>query len=405
MKSSTKCGICNSDNLEEILKTKPLPISTRYLSNQKKKEFLKPMKMGLCQGCGLFQIINPVYYGELVPLYDWINYNEPEDHLDKVCSVIREIKGVGKELCFAGLTYKDDTTLARLKKMNAFDVWRIDPLKDLNITERNHNIESIQEKVSYIDEKKLLKEYKKADIMLVRHILEHTHHTKLFSNSLKKMVNSDALLVFEVPDCTEALKHNDYTTLWEEHRYYFTPETFLRSLEILGYEIVKFECYKYPHENSLVAFVYPSETIKSTYLRKSSIGNELEVATKFAKNIYKQKNILHKNLKKILSKNGKISIFGAGHLSSMFINIMDCASEIECVIDDDPNKQNLFMPGSRVKILDSTSLYNNDISLCLTAVSPASEEKIRSNNKDFVSGGGIFTSIFPQSQNNIFNII
>ena len=267
-----------------------------------------------------------------------------------------------------------------------------------------HNIESIQEKVRSNRVDEIRDRYGLADILLVRHIFEHTHHTEEFSNSLIGLVKSDGLVIFEVPDCTAAIKSLDYTTLWEEHRYYFTPETFSKSLEILGFEIIDFKCYQYPHENSLVAFTRPTGTNKEINLKTPSRDNHLKDVEIFVKEISSQKEILKEKLKKFKQSKSNIAIFGGGHLSCMFMNIMDCTSDIKCIVDDDPLKQNLYMPGTDIKILGSNSLYDENIKLCLMGVSPSSEKAIISNNKEFTSRGGIFTSIFPQNENNIFNL-
>ena len=44
-------------------------------------------------------------------------------------------------------------------------------------------------------------------------------------------------------------------------------------------------------------------------------------------------------------------MLGAGHLSGAFINLYGLAEQIEFVADDNPNKQGLLMPGSRLPIL------------------------------------------------------
>jgi len=352
----------------------------------------------------VLQILNPIDYRQLAPRYDWIKYNEPEDHLDDVCKSIEEIMGPIKDLSFGGITYKDDTTLERTKRIGALQIWRIDPHKDLGIRKKMFNIESIQERIRTRRVEQIKNKYGLADVLLVRHIFEHTHHTIDFSNSLKRMIKPDGLLIIEVPDCSAGIDYLDYSILWEEHTYYFTPKTLARSLEILGYEIVKFQCYEYPHENSLVAFARPIKNKKPKGFTNGVFQNELYGLQRFADNFSDKKKILNKKLNMFRLSYGNIAIFGGGHLSCMFINILDCASEIKCVIDDDPMKQHLYMPGSKVKILSSKSLYDFNIRLCLMAVSSASEKNIVNNNPEFTSKGGIFTSIFPQNSNNIFNI-
>ena len=85
----------------------------------------------------------------------------------------------------------------------------------------------------------------------------------------------------------------------------------------------------------------------------------------------------------------------------MFINLMEIGENVEFVVDDDPNKQGLYMPGSLLPICDSTSLTERSIGLCLLALSPDSEREVIRKNGAFLEAGGRFASIFPWRENHL----
>jgi hypothetical protein len=91
---------------------------------------------------------------------------------------------------------------------------------------------------------------------------------------------------------------------------------------------------------------------------------------------------------------GKIAILGAGHLTCTFINLFGLSEHLEFVADDDPNKQGLFMPGSRLPIRGSKALRDEGILLCLLGVNPEHEEALVRRQASFVEAGGILRSIF-----------
>ena len=70
---------------------------------------------------------------------------------------------------------------------------------------------------------------------------------------------------------------------------------------------------------------------------------------------------------------------------------------MDCVIDDNPNKKDLYMPGSLIPIFPSDRLIEREIKLCMLSVSPLNEEKIFVNNPQYVEAGGNFVSVFPAS--------
>ena len=68
------------------------------------------------------------------------------------------------------------------------------------------------------------------------------------------------------------------------------------------------------------------------------------------------------------------------------------------LVDDDINKQGLFMPGTRLPICSSSALLERDIELCLLGINPDIEEKIIANHSGFRDRGGVFQSIYPNSK-------
>ena len=97
-------------------------------------------------------------------------------------------------------------------------------------------------------------------------------------------------------------------------------------------------------------------------------------------------------------KGEKVAFLGAGHRVAAFINFFGLKDELWFVVDDDPNKQGLRMPGSRLPIRPGSALAEEGVRCCLLGVRPGNEEKVFQRHQPFLSGGGKFFSIFPDSQ-------
>ena len=119
----------------------------------------------------------------------------------------------------------------------------------------------------------------------------------------------------------------------------------------------------------------------------------LNYGKKFANN----REIVREKLQQIKKDFGDIAIFGAGHLATMYINVLGLTDLISFVVDDDQNKEGLFVPGCKLPIYSSSALLDRDIKYCLTSLSPESEKKVVDTNKKYLSNDGIFASIFPSS--------
>ena len=383
------CRICGRDGIRERLDFGPQAIRNRFLRSPEEPAYTHRLTIGCCCACGTVQLLDPPPVAELCPRFDWINYNEPERHLDEVAMALARLPGITQESKFAGLSYKDDSTLARLNRLGFAATWRPEMQADLGIESPFAGIESIQERLTPGTAEKLAAKFGQPDVLLVRHVLEHTHDTRAALNWASHLVRPDGYIVFEVPDATRALERFDYTTVWEEHVLYFTPTTLRSCLERNGFEIVSLETHPYTLENSLVAIVQAGRTTRPG----PASPTEVIRGARFMREFPRTRARIHERLR----DQGRIAMLGAGHMTSAFVNLYGLAERIEFVVDDSPNKQGLFLPGSRLPILGSSELVERDVDLCLMTVRPEIEEAVATKNAAFTARGGRLASVFPDS--------
>lgn len=388
--------ICCKKNTKILRSFSNLSLCNKFLKKPLQKETKFTLKLSQCRSCGLLQLNRALKANMIAQEHEWIRYYEPEDHLSNLSSKIKKVCKFSKKSIIAGITYKDDTLINHLKKKIESKSWRIKPKKDLKIKFESAASETVLPKINSKNVLKLIQKYGKADLLVGRHILEHAPNTSLFLNQLKKLVKTNGYVLFEVPDCSKQIRYLDYTMLWEEHNLYFTPEILKNYFKINfpNMTLVKFFNYKYPIENALLILL-KNERKKNIKKRKYNPRKILKMTDNYSKNFNNVKNIIHKKLRSYKNKYGKIAIFGASHISIMFINLFNIGKYINFVIDDNTNKQKHFMPGSKLPIKKSSSLINENIKLCLMSLNPNVEKKVVKKNKLFLKKGGKFISIFP----------
>jgi len=391
-----RCTACDYERVAEVADLGPQPISNRFLAAADAPEQTFPMLLGQCRACGLVQLIDPVPAVELMPPYDWITYNEPEAHLDALARVVRALPGIGKESVAAGVSFKDDLTLRRLVGLGFGRSWRIDPRLDFGVTHLGAGVEIIQEQLTPEAAGCIAEHYGAADVVVVRHILEHAHDVPRFLEAVGRLMKPEGCAVIEVHDCTRALETLDYCTLWEEHMAYFTSETLATSIECGGLGVERLERYPYPFEDSLVAICRPRGRRAPSPAAEVLAGEEARLAA-FVGALPARRDVVRCHLEAAIARGEKIAFFGAGHLTCTFLMLMGIADLVAFVVDDNPNKKGLFMPGSRLRIRPSEALSAERVRLCLMALSPASEEKVIVCNDAFIGKGGAFASVIPSS--------
>ena len=383
------CRICTGTVLPQ-LDLGLQPVCNRFLTSAGNFDYKHPLQTGLCQQCGIMQLVNPFPAEELQPKVDWIVYNEPEGHLDNLADRLGKMLPTGALIL--GVSSKDDSTLDRLQK-KGFRTKRFGYADDLSIDHPGAGVETIQGKLTVERARALSQKYGKADAIMVRHILEHVYDIPQFLQAIKELIKSEGYAVFEVPDCTKQFELLDYSTIWEEHLVYFTPETYKSCFSVHGFQLKHLDLVPYAMENSLVAIVQPTMQARweSTFSSVPIFSAHLEQEMKRVQTFSNSFSLYKESLQAYFAKHKPI-VFGAGHTACSMISIFELP--VSTVIDDNPHKKGMYLPGSKILISGSDKLAPGEV--CVLCVNPAVEEKIIAKNPKIV-----FHSFCPASNYNL----
>ena len=395
------CLVCSSPSVVEWLDVGSHPVSSFFLQKADAPERNFQIALGQCENCGTIQIMKPVPHDALVPPYDWLFAREPEGHLDGVVDQIVALPGLNTDSVIGALTSKDDTMVDRFARKGFQKHWRVKLDKDLGVKNPAANIETVQKLTTPERMAKIARRHGPADVLLVRHIMEHAEDLTAFIQGVASMVKPNGIIMVEVPDCTPSLTLNDYCMVWEEHSLFLTPETFAPLLTIGGFEAIRTDIYPMPFENSLVQLARKTGKpgpIKIDPAARMQNG----MLARYAEAYEPARRELRAKLERARAEKGPIALFGAGHLACAFANFMKVADLIEFVADDTPQKQNKFLPGARLPILPSAALVERGVRLCLLALSIGNEDAVIGRNEAFVRAGGTFRSIFRASPRSVF---
>ena len=366
-----------------LLELSDMPVCHRFPTSKGQVEQLYPLRLGQGVQSGLVGLVSMPPWQQLSPIYPWVICNEPEEHLDNMCHKLVELLKPAPHIL--GLSQKDDSTLTRLGAL----------LPDAHLSYYKH--EKMQEFVNpgvEVVQGVLCQgevsgtDVAGYDVIIARHILEHTHDTQIFLKRLKQLLKHDGILVFEVPDNQKAFNTAQHTVIWEEHSLYFTLDSLLNLLREFGFHIES--SFRYPQalEDTLVVFAKIGTNEKVS--RTVSSRNYSE---KFHLGFEQQKRFFREQLT-TFNQSGPVAILGAGHLGVAFVNYYALEDLIQLVIDDDPNKHKKFLPGCQLEITSSEALLARGVKLCLLTCNPWNNKKIEQKYSAYIQAGGRFLSIF-----------
>lgn len=390
----TPCSCCSSCKIVPLLDLGKQPICNRFLESSLTKEAFFPLEISICNSCGLITLTKNIPYQKLQPKASWIYYKEPEAHLNHlVDQFLLDSPSLSRSASILGLSYHDQALINRFRAKNFINTSVLSLVNDLANTTIGAGIETIQALLTPSWAEKFLRSHKKKDIIIARAILEHTHDIGSFLKAIKMILAPGGHVIFEVPDFSISLSNFEYSNIWEEHSFYFTPATFTRLLQHQGFTIKKLLNSPYPLENSMTAICQVGNTQEPELVNR----DEISIAKNYALHFEQRRKQLYQCLKE-LQRSGEIAIFGAGHLAIKFINLFDLSEFISFIADDHPDKCGLHLPGSQLPIKPTSAIFNENIRHCLLSINPDREDQIMENCKPlFVKKGITSYSIFSAS--------
>ena len=390
------CQLCAAPAVHRVLDLGPQPICNRFLSRSDEPEHTTALVLAVCERCGLAQLTEGPSAADLRPRSGWITYTEPEAHVATLASTLATLPGVSPDALVVGLSLKDDSLLQRLKERGFTRCHRLEPGADLQI-EEPAGVESVQARLTPERAAALVERYGPAQVVIARHVLEHAHALPVFLDALTSLLAPGGYLVLEVPDCEAAFDLCDYTTIWEEHTLYFTQATFRSVFDAAGMSLTSFDVFPYPLENSLVGIGQRAVACPTVVAQPQTAERECRRLDAFGRSLPQHRESLQQFLGAFRDREGEVALFGAGHLGCAFVNFLQLVPYVSFAVDDNPHKQGLFLPGSRLPIRPSSSLEDERVRMCLLAMSPAAETTLAERHRGFASRGGVLASIFPSS--------
>ncbi len=385
------CRVCKSIPVKLLLDFGQQPLSNRFCRTKDESEFKHHFILGICEQCDLVQQLEPFPVEELRPHQEWVKYSEPEAHLDSVAEMLEKKLSSTAKIC--ALSYKDQSLLERMRQKGFSGV--LLSSQELGLADNYAGVDVVQRALTVEQAKEIVSLHGRFDLIIARHILEHTYNPHQFIAALRELLTPTGIILFEVPDYARSFEARDYSTIWEEHLLYFTPLTLKHSLELLKLSILYSKDYFLPLETCLIALVKPDLLADASVLTKETQSLEKKRAEEYARDFPLIKQRVRDLFLSYPNNDQKRAVYGAGHAAVMLLNLFELKDCIDVVIDDNPLKRDLYTPGSRLPIMSSAML--KDVGVCAFALNPESEPKIIQQQKEFTNRGGSFVSLTPGS--------
>lgn len=386
------CNLCGSSELTPLIDFGNHPVVKHYLIERLEEYPTYPVKLYFCEHCGLTQLADScppeILYNNYVTLSSW----KFQPHVQHEIDVIKSLPGINSNSKIIEIGSNDGLFLQQLSENYFYNTLGIEPAKDAYDSSVAKGIKTQQVFLNKVSSAAIMKQHGEFDLFISRQNLEHMSDLHEVAKSIQCLVKKDGYVLIEVPNFLCNLQCQDYS-LWEEHVNYFTIDTLRYFLSLANVELVHEEIIRFSGEGIFVI----GRKVGNT---NCSLDYVPELKNKNAKYATDWPTFRDRIGNFLLSQKRsfkKIAVYGAGARVFCLINFLGIAPMIDVIVDDQPEKQNKFMPGGRIPIVSSEALYSLGIDICLLGVNTENEDKVIVKHTEWVRNGGTFWAVLPPS--------
>ena len=402
--SINKCRLCSSKKLNTVLNLGKTPLANSYsVASESIKLKKYPLKINLCHKCGHLQLSHSIKPEKMFSNYLYKTNTSKKNflHFKNYASELNKKfkKKNGKILDIAS---NDGTFLSFFNKKKYFRLG-IDPAKNLKKISQNKGIKQLDKFFTKETSEEIKNKFGKFDLVTANHVCAHVQNLDDFFKGVKNILNDNGLFVFEVSYRGSVLQKNTFDTIYHEHLDYHALYPISKFLKKFKFNLLDF---KITEAQGGSLRVYVSNNIKGKKIKKIQKQlikekNALKLYTKetyqnFKQKINECKKQVQNILRNLIKNKKKISGYGAAAKTTTFLNYFGLSKNynIKIIFDDNKLKQNLYIPGTLIKIKNPDYINKIPIDILVIFAWNYSDVIIKKNIK-FRNKGGKFLIPFP----------
>lgn len=358
-----KCRFCSAELRHTFVDLGATPLANSYIEpkNLDEAEPFFSLHVRVCDKCFLVQLPALETPEKIFSQYLYFSsYSQTWlEHAKTYAENMIGRFGLDENSLVVEIASNDGYLLQYFKEKN-INVLGIEPAE--NVAE--HAIKKgIETKVAFFGEataKDLVAEGIQADLTAANNVLAHVPDINNFVKGFSIILKPEGIATFEFPHLLNLVEKNQFDTIYHEHFSYLSLTTVENIFKTHGLEI--FYVKKFPtHGGSLRVYAQKAETgtqeIRETVAdvkrEEEEFGlTDIEKLISYSDQVEKTKRDLLAKLIELKNDNKQIVAYGAAAKGNTLLNYCGIKTDfIDYVCDANPNKQNHFLPGTRIKIV------------------------------------------------------
>ncbi|MDC1124367.1 NAD-dependent epimerase/dehydratase family protein [Pelagibacteraceae bacterium] len=367
------CRSCGNTDLKRVVSLGYQPLANNLLKKQNEKCELYPLEMNYCSKCHNCQLSVSVDPKKMFSNYLYTSSTSKvfRNHfVNSAKKYTKELKLNKKKTYIIDIGSNDGVALKPFLDLGFKNVLGIEPAKNLAKLANKNKIKTFN---GFLEIKNLKKIKKNADLILASNVFAHSDKLKEMAKCMFSLLGKKGTIIIEVQYLMNTLNDLTFDNIYHEHYNYWSLTSLLNFFKQFQAKIYRSEKID-THGGSLRIYVKKGKKVKIESSVKKMLGDEEKFGIKkyktyqeFGKKVYKIRENVIKNIKKLKASNKTIIGYGAPAKATTALNFFGISKEIDFIIEDNKLKHNKFIPGVKIPIKNKSKIVNKNNTLLVLA--------------------------------------
>ena len=367
------CRSCNNTELKRVVSLGYQPLANNLLSKKDDKCELYPLEVNYCNKCHNCQLSVSVNPKKMFTNYLYTSSTSKvfrEHFVQAAKKYHKDLKLNKKKSYIIDVGSNDGIALKAFLDLGFHKILGIEPAKNLSKIANKKNIKTFN---GFL-EKKNLKEIKKnADLILASNVFAHSDKLSEMAECMFQLLSKKGTIIIEVQYLMNTLKDLTFDNIYHEHYNYWSLTSLVNFFKQFNATIFRSERID-THGGSLRIYIKRNISVKIENSVTKMLKEEERFGIKkfktykeFGEKVYKIRENVVKNIKKLKEKNELIIGFGAPAKATTALNFFGISKEIDFIVEDNKLKYNKFVPGVKIPIKNKSKIKNKNNTIIVLA--------------------------------------
>ena len=380
------CRCCGNTDLKRVISLGYQPLANNLIDKKNEKCDLYPLEVNYCSKCHNCQLSVAVDPKKMFSNYLYTSSTSKifRDHFVKAAKKYsKELKLNKNKSYIIDVGSNDGIALKPFLNLGFKKILGIEPAKNLAKLANKNKIKTFN---GFLDKKNIKKIKKNADLILASNVFAHSDKLKEMAECMLSLLSKNGTIIIEVQYLMNTLKDLTFDNIYHEHYNYWSLTSLVNFFNQFKAKIYKSEKVD-THGGSIRIYVKKDKAVKIEPSVKKMLREEenfgikdFQTYKKFGEKIYRLKENVLKNIKKLKDKNETIIGYGAPAKATTALNFFGISTEIDFIVEDNKLKHNKFIPGVKIPIKSKSFIKDKKNTLLVLAWNFFNDIKKNNNN-------------------------